>query len=240
MTTRLTQRQIPSDLCHGVTDNPNLSIPTGAQRAWPTLRTFTTSSHTIATNLLSSLSDALSLHGPSRFEHSHRSDRSSTTTSVLQRYPHRDDLDDDISVGHFTHTDTGSVTILFNTEWGLQVHSPDSETWQWIPPHPNYAIVNMGDSIKFMSQQKLKSALHRVVPAADKWTAGPRYATIFFLRANNDAEFDDMEGKRWQANEWLMRKFGGYRHTHSVQATNPVSTGKIGFVGLWEDRAVAT
>lgn len=182
----------------------------------------------------------MELRGSSRFEHYHRSDCTSTTTSVLQRYPHRDDLDKDVSVGHFTHTDTGSITILFNTEWGLQVHSPDSETWKWIPPHPDFAVVNIGDSLKFMSNQKLKSALHRVIPAHDKWTSGPRFAMIFFLRANDDAEFVDLEGKRWNAREWLMRKFSGYRETHSVQATNPVSTGKIGFLGLWEDHLSET
>jgi isopenicillin N synthase-like dioxygenase len=223
-----------------VKGNPALSIPPGAESRWSTICAFNNQSHQIASDLLSSLSDSLGLVGPNRYECYHVADQSSTTTTVLQHYPHRDDLDDDISVGHFTHTDTGSITILFNTEWGLQVHSPYSDTWEWIPPHPDYAIVNIGDTLRFMSNKRLRSSLHRVVPAIENWKSGSRYATIFFLRANNDAQFVDSEGRSWKASDWLMRKFGGYRQTHAVQATTAVSTGKTGFVGLWEDRNTNT
>jgi 2OG-Fe(II) oxygenase superfamily len=133
-----------------------------------------------------------------------------------------------------------SVAILFNTKWGLQVCSPDGDRWEYVPPSRNdLAIVNIGDALKFISGLKLKSCLHRVVPCYGKWEAGPRYATIFFLRPNNDAEFTDTEGQRWKAGDWLNRKFLNYRAPHSDQERNAITTGRKGFVGLWEKPVTA-
>lgn len=153
----------------------------------------------------------------------------------MQHYPFEGDLPADTSSGHFSHTDTGSVTILFNTEWGLQVCSPYSEEWQYVPPvQGTRAIVNMGDTVKFLTNGRLKSCLHRVVPCHDRWTGGSRYAIIFFLRANDHVEFEDLEGQRWNARDWLNRKFLNYRSSHEVQEQNQIATGRLGFVGLWK------
>jgi hypothetical protein len=139
----------------------------------------------------------------------------------------------DTSAGHFTHTDTGSITILFNTHWGLQVFSPETEDWEFVASRPNCAIVNVGDSLKFISEFKLKSSLHRVVPWNGRWISGSRYATIFFLRASDETPFVDTEGVLWTAAKWLKRKFENYRAPHE-QKKNAISTGRKGFVGLWD------
>lgn len=98
----------------------------------------------MSTTILERLSDVLSLQGDDRYETHHRARKPSTSTAVLQHYPLRD-LPRDTSVGHFTHTDTDSITILFNTDWALQVHSPQRDVWEYIAPHPRHAIVNVGD-----------------------------------------------------------------------------------------------
>lgn len=202
--------------------------------------TFIEQSHAVATLILSQLSNSLGLTGASRLENLHQADRPSTSTAVMQHYPFEGDLPADTSTGHFTHTDTGSVTILFNTEWGLQVCSPDSEEWQYIPPaQGTRAIVNMGDTVKFLTGCRLKSSLHRVVPCHDRWVRGSRYSIIFFLRANNDVEFEDLEGRRWNAADWLNRKFLNYRSPHDVQKQNSMATGRLGFVGLWKPEMTA-
>lgn len=228
--------EVPSDLCHGVTEDDQLFIPLGCQPQWPKFQSFAVQSHQVATDILTSLSDSMHLQGPERFENKHRPTSSSTSTAVLQCYPHSSAIDLDLSVGHFTHTDTGSITILFNTEWGLQVHSPDTETWEYVPPRANCAIINVGDALKFMSGFKLKSSLHRVVPEARNWSSGPRYATIFFLRPDHDAEFTDTEGTHWTARQWLNRKFGNYRGSHQEQQRTAISTGRKGFLGLWDEK----
>jgi isopenicillin N synthase-like dioxygenase len=185
--------------------------------------------------ILERLSDSLSLEGEERYEAYHRADKPSTSTAVLQYYP-LTDLPPNTSVGHFTHTDTGSITILFNTDWGLQVYSSQRDAWEYVAPRPQHAIINVGDALKFLSHGTLKSSLHRVVPWHGRWTSGPRYAAIFFLRPNHDAEFSDTEGHAWTADEWLNRKFGNYRASHAEQRLNAIATGRKGFVGLWEEK----
>lgn len=69
-----------------------------------------------------------------------------------------------------------------------------------------------------------------------KWVSGPRYATIFFLRPDNEAEFVDLEGEHWTAKGWLNRKFGNYRNSHQEQEKTTISTGKTGFLGLWDEK----
>lgn len=59
-------------------------------------------------------------------------------------------------------------------------------------------------------------------------------ACIFFLRPNHDAEVTDTEGNRYKAVDWLNRKFGNYRASHSVQQGSAIATGRKGFLGLWD------
>lgn len=228
--------RLPADEILLAQSNGHLSFPAGVLQHRGTASDFVQKSHAIATLVLSRLSTSLGLQGPERLEELHLASKPSTTTAVLQHYPFESDLPPDTSTGHFAHTDTGSLTILFNTEWGLQVCSPHGETWKFVPPaRPDggYAIVNIGDTAKFLSGGRLKSSLHRVVPCQGRWAQGPRYATIFFLRANNDVEFEDLEGRRWNARDWLNRKFLNYRSSHEVQRMSPMATGRVGFVGLW-------
>lgn len=225
--------QIPVDLHFNPDQNPNLRKPNGIKAEWPRFATFIDLSTSITTTLLESLSDSFGLTGETRFEAHHVPTKLSTSTAVLQGYP-LDNLPTNTSVGHFTHTDTGSLTLLFNSNWGLQVYSEELKSWAYVEPRSCHAIVNVGDALRFLSGQRLKSSLHRVVPSRGRWTHGPRFATIFFLRPNNETELIDSEGVRWTAERWLNRKFSGYRTSHVEQAASTVSTGKKGFVGLWE------
>ena len=124
--------------------------------------------------------------------------------------------------------------MLFNSDWSLQAYSSKGETWGNVAPRENYAIINVGDGLKFMSGFKLKSSLHRVVPWHRRAASGPRYAAIFFLRPNNDAKLVDGEGVEGIAAEWLARKFQNYRIPHSEQKMNAISAGRKGFTGLLE------
>ncbi|KAK1569426.1 uncharacterized protein LY79DRAFT_674680 [Colletotrichum navitas] len=62
---------------------------------------------------------------------------------------------------------------------------------------------------------------------------------ILFLRANNHVEFEDLEGQRRNAYDWLNRKFLNYRLSHEVQKQSPMATGRLGFVGLWRPGMIA-
>jgi len=185
----------------------------------------------ICTNLLQNLSDALGLNGSERLEMFHEKGSSSTSTAVLQHYPLKD-LPSNTSAGHFAHTDAGSISVLYCSDWGLQVYSSQLQCWEYVAPRENHAIVNVGDALRFISSCKLKSSLHRVVPRHKFWRFNPRYSIIFFLRPNNDAKFTDSQGNHWTGRTWLNRKFGNYRKPHSEQKLSSLATGKVGFVGL--------
>lgn len=225
--------QVPVDLIYNPTANPGLYFPQGMKEHEPQFTSFIKQSHGMANLILANLSDQLNLSADQRFETLHQSNHPSTSTTVLQHYP-LTNLPPDTSAGHFTHTDTGSITILFNTDRGLQVFSPETEDWEYVPPRPYCAIVNVGDSLKFISNFKLKSSLHRVVPWNGRWVSGSRYATIFFLRSSNETTFVDTEGVLWTAAKWLKRKFENYCTPHEEQEKNAISTGKKGFAGLWD------
>lgn len=210
-----------------------LRCPDGVKDDWELISDFIGDSHALASMILGNLSDSLSLRDKDRFETHHLSSVPSTSIAALQYYPVTD-LPNDTSVGHFAHTDTGSLTVLFNSDWGLQAYSPEGDTWEYVAPREHCAIINVGDALKFMSGFKLESSLHRVVPWYHRAEMGPRYATIFFLRPNNDARFIDGEGTEWTAGEWLEKKFQNYRIPHVEQKMNTISTGRKGFTGLLE------
>ena len=54
---------------------------------------------------------------------------------------------------------------------------------------------------------------------------GDRYATSYFLRADDDTVFVDSEGEVSTAGQWLKRKYETYDLPHEVQRAQTVLTG---------------
>ncbi|KAI8258385.1 2OG-Fe(II) oxygenase family oxidoreductase [Colletotrichum sp. SAR11_239] len=230
--------QLPYDLMIPTRDE-RIKLPQGIQKEWPTIARFMADCRGVCTRMLNSLSNSMGLEGDRRLEQNHRDDSPSTTAAVLQCYPVQN-LPPNTSQGHFTHTDAGTISMLFTSEWGLQVHSPRTEQWAYVAPRRGCAIVNVGDSLRFLADFKLRSSLHRVVPDPERWLINPRYSVLFFLRASNDAVFTDSEGVNWSGSEWLNKKFGNYRNSHRQQQESAMSTGKKGYLGLWKDTRMPT
>jgi hypothetical protein len=165
----------------------------------------------------------------------HRPDKASTSGLAVLRYPSLSART--MHTGQGAHTDVGSLTILFCRERGLQVHDPTTDAWRFVAPRPGCAVINVGDSLRFLSGGSLRSALHRVVPypGAD---IENRASCAYFMRPELDAEFVDDSGRRWTSLDWHMRKYTVYRSTASDQkkdeASTAILTGKPGFVGFWE------
>ncbi|KAH8910541.1 Clavaminate synthase-like protein [Coniochaeta sp. PMI_546] len=133
------------------------------------------------------------------------------------------------SVGLPSHTDFGSVTILFNWLGGLQIEGRTEGRegeWEWVVPVEGHAVVNLGDAMVTFTNGALKSAKHRVVPAPGEQGLHDRYSVVYFVRPHNDAlmkplpKFDDGtqvkvagkfqeqvdEGKVYSAGEWMVRR----------------------------------
>ena len=122
------------------------------------------------------------------------------------------------------HTDIGSITLLFAPQCGLQVICSDTKTWNYVAPRPGHAIINVADTLRYLSGRMLRSALHRVMALGGR-QVGDRYATSYFLRANDDTVFLDSEGEVGTAEQWHKRKYETYKLPHQLQSAQTVLTG---------------
>ncbi|MCJ1396722.1 hypothetical protein MMC18_009614 [Xylographa bjoerkii] len=191
--------------------NPNL--PSIIKGDVGTLRDFVASSNIITKTMLACLSNALGLYGAERLENSHRNDHKSNSTLAMFRYI-PGDLTKDKCVGHQKHTDIGSLTLLFSEQWGLQVQRPGMDAWEFVEPKKGYAVINVGDSLRFASGQRLYSCIHQVVPMN---ITEDRYSVAFFLRPDNDAKYRDAKGRMISASQWHDEKYGIFQQSHEEQ-----------------------
>ncbi|XP_037040254.1 oxidoreductase vrtI-like [Bradysia coprophila] len=139
-----------------------------------------------------------------------------TTMHPIQNRP----SSPDVSLG--AHTDFGSITILFNRLYGLQVLSPNKE-WLFVPPLPGHAVVNLGDAMVKLSGGRLMSNTHRVVTAPGLSAVTDRYSVVYFARPENVVQMKNLlsdevnETDNLTAEEWIARRV---RHFQIVNYTN--------------------
>ena len=173
--------------------------------------------------LLSCFSDALGLDAVHRFENSHRDGYPANNVLGLLRYPRS--ADDVGYVGHNKHTDIGSLTLLFTHQWGLQVMTPEKKDWAFVEPRVNHAVINIGDSLRFLSGKRLYSALHRVLPVNGAYQVEHRYSVAYFLRPESDVKFEDADGQKVTASRWHDEKYAIFAESHAKQEISKMLTG---------------
>lgn len=156
------------------------------------------------------------------FQSYHSADQTSLSTLAMFRYPKQDSLD--AGVGHNKHTDLGTLTFLLCQTPGLQVLTNSAAGWQYVPPHKTCAIINVGDTLRFLSGNALRSAVHQVMPV-NKLQADHRYSIAYFLRAEDGTEFKDSSGRSVSAKAWHDEKFDVFRESHAEQAKRSILTG---------------
>lgn len=204
-----------------VAHSPNL--PADVKTDMELFDTFISGSHKITKTLLACLSDALQLTGTNRFEESHRDDQPNNTTLVLLHYPKNTQ---ETNIGHNKHTDIGSITLLFTAQWGLQVFTPEAKEWAFIQPKPNgHAIINVGDSLRFLSGKRLHSCLHRVIPVNGRFQEEDRYSIAYFLRPESGVTYVDSDGRNVTAKQWHDEKYVMFAKSHSEQEASTMLTG---------------
>ncbi|KAG7292255.1 hypothetical protein NEMBOFW57_002290 [Staphylotrichum longicolle] len=199
---------IAKDHLHGVT--PSRLYPPPIEQHRPLLQSFTRHGHACGMLILRTLASRLGL-APDAFTRLNRFDQPSGDHCRLTHTgPHSADANN--VLGLPSHTDFGSVTVLFNWLGGLQIESPSSisssgsssssheSEWLWVQPLPGHAIVNLGDAMVTFTNGTLKSAKHRVVPPLGSQGAADRYSVVYFVRPHNDVpmralgEFDRGSG----------------------------------------------
>ncbi|PHU02329.1 hypothetical protein BC332_27580 [Capsicum chinense] len=121
------------------------------------------------------ISECLGL--PPDFLGNYKNDRSRDSMMGLHYFPAKEDD----NTGKPAHEDPGFFSILYQDEvGGLQVQKDG----HWIPiaPSKDKLVVNIGDVIQVLSNNKFKSATHRVV----RPTETHRYSCAFFYNLQGD------------------------------------------------------
>ena len=184
---------------------------------------FVATSNFLLKTILDCISDSLSLKGLERLDTYHRDDSASESTLYCLHYPPAPAIQRK-DVGQNMHTDIGTLTLLFAMQWGLQVLSPTSNSWEYVEPRPGHAIINVGDTLRFLSKRRLRSALHRVLPI-EGLQNGDRYSIAYFLRAGDNTEFEDSDGTKTDAKSWCAKKHMTFELPHEEQKKGTTLTG---------------
>ena len=109
---------------------------------------------------------------------------------LLHYYPLKEsDLQNTGAVRAAAHGDINLITLLMGASAeGLQAQTLAGE-WINVMPEPNEMVINVGDMLARLTNDKLRSTIHRVVNPTDKTKLlQPRYSTPFFLHPNPDMD----------------------------------------------------
>jgi isopenicillin N synthase-like dioxygenase len=127
-------------------DSQPLSCAMGEEDAL--LGNFISAAHAVLLKVLNSLCELLQDDTHHLLMESHCLEESSTSTLALFRYLRGPDKE---AQGHNKHTDLGTLTFLLTKQRGLQVLLPGHEGWFSVEPRLGCAIINVGDSLRFLS-----------------------------------------------------------------------------------------
>lgn len=88
------------------------------------------------------------------------------------------------------HEDINLITLLVGASAdGLQLFAKDNQ-WHDVKAGPGQIVVNVGDMLQRLSNNKLRSTTHRVVnPPREKWHTH-RYSIPFFLHPRSEMRLD--------------------------------------------------
>ena len=138
-----------------------------------------------------------------------------------------------------SHTDYGSLTLLFSDQIGLQLllPTPEGVKWVYVKPLPGHCVVNCGDALSIFSNGVIHSNIHRVVSQAERQATEPKYSLGYFFRPENNVRmqpikgdlvppFSDEDGEKPTAEEWIRRRtYGRLLDCYSGKGDWDVTTG---------------
>jgi isopenicillin N synthase-like dioxygenase len=116
--------------------------------------------HAFVLQLLECFALALDLTDTAHFAKAHNPAVAKGNSLRMLMYPARD-VKPSGSTRMQPHTDSGSVTLLFQRSAGLEVLSPEGQ-WVGAPCLEDTVLVNIGDTMAFWSGGRLKATKHRV------------------------------------------------------------------------------
>ncbi|WP_372370047.1 isopenicillin N synthase family dioxygenase [Candidatus Uabimicrobium sp. HlEnr_7] len=91
------------------------------------------------------------------------------------------------------HCDINFITVLMSASAeGLQVKRHDGK-WIDVKPDPDTIIINVGDMLSRMTNNRLKSTVHRVINPSLEKMHEPRYSIPFFMHPKPDVNLASLE-----------------------------------------------
>ncbi|KID75019.1 2-oxoglutarate-dependent dioxygenase gloE [Metarhizium brunneum] len=212
---------------NGIFGEDTINAPPAIDENLSLFETFMSEVHQYTDCILSNLSKALEL--PYDLKDCHRKDKPSSANMAMLQYLAWGSSHDQI--GNMAHTDMGTLTVVFSQSDGLQAMLPGDREWSFIPPRAGHAVVNVGDSLRFLSNGVLASSLHRVVPPPDS-TGQDKFSVIYFLRPEFDAKFTTHDGKQMNSVEWHNQKYALFREASlDAKQHGAMLTGRNEYLG---------
>ena len=148
--------------------------------------------HAIALHLLKYLSH--NLHLPSQTLSSLHASASTSGDQIRLLHAPPQPLEDP-STALGSHTDFGSVTILFNKIGGLQILPPIAEECQYVRPLPRHAIAKISDALIKFSNGLLGSNIHRVMNPPGEQVRLERCSLVYFMRPGDEVLLKSLGGR---------------------------------------------
>lgn len=205
---------------------PSRSYPPILQASTPLLRSFTQHAHEAGMTVLRTLAEQMDLPTDTFVDLNRFEKPAGDHIRLTHKFVHSSDAN---AIGLPSHTDFGSVTVLFNWLGGLQIESRTEGRvgeWEFVKPVPGHAIINLGDAMVKFTNGALKSAKHRVVPAPGEQGRFDRISVVYFVRPTHDAlmkpvekfaggthvrvggkvSVEDEDNKVFTAGEWMARR----------------------------------
>lgn len=96
------------------------------------------------------------------------------------------------------HTDIGLITFLFHILGGLQILPADAdntfESWRYVKPQADCAVVNLGDILVEWTGGLVRSSLHRVAVAPGEQASVPRQSLAYLVRPARGTTMERLRG----------------------------------------------
>jgi len=214
---------VAKDHMHGYTESR--SYPADIIDKRDLFQAFTSNAHATCMLVLNTLAKQLNL-APDAFASKNLfREPSGDHCRLTHKFAHHSDKS---AIGLPSHTDFGSITMLFNWLGGLQIQSHDpakNKEWEYVKPTPGHAIINLGDAMVTFTNGLLKSGKHRVIPSPGEQADVDRYSIVYFVRPHDAVlmepleEFKDLGehlkvggkfepegGKTLTAGEWMKQR----------------------------------
>lgn len=171
---------------------PNEVVP----EMQPAVKALTDSCIAVSNRILEAMAVGLGLES-TFFTSTHRELCSDNNASCLRmlHYPPVPENVPEGSIRCGSHTDYGTITLLFqDTMGGLEVRDRNNQ-WVKATPIPGTILVNVGDILQFWTSDKLRATEHRVlIPAEEKIARVSRRSTVFFLHPDDPVLIKPLDG----------------------------------------------